>query len=178
MIRINLIPGKGVQRRAISFDLYVLIGTLAVTLAIVGGVFVTNTRDIERLRNEIVTIKKQSKALEATYKEYLSLEREKKELVKRIAAVDKIKEGRALAPRILYDLPTVAKDNLWLRKFSKSETGFDLEGRSVDNESVADFVERLSKLPYFRNVELRSVEDINEASVTLKKFIVQGSVTP
>lgn len=178
MIRINLIPGKGYKRRAISLDLYLLVGTLAVSLGIAGGVFLKNVKDIDRLRSQITKVKQDSTALQPVYKEFLSLERDKKEVARRIAAVEKIKEGRAIAPRMLYDIPLLTRDNLWLRKLSKNEARFELEGRSVDNESVADFVERLSKLPYMKNVELKIVEDVAEADMTIKKFIVQGSVTP
>ncbi len=176
MIRINLLPGKKRARKPVGFDLYLLIGTVVLSLAVVAGLFAKNAKDIQRIRAEIGTIKKQSSALQGIYNEFANLEREKKELTRRIAAVDKIKEGRGIAPRILYDLPLLIRDNVWFRKVSKNEASFDLEGRSVDNESVSDFIERLSKLPYMRNVELKSVEDATEGNVTVKKFIVQGSV--
>lgn len=176
MIRINLLPGKKRARKAIGFDFYLLVGSVVLSLAIVAGVFAKNLKDIENMRNEAGMIKAQSSALQNIYKEFIELEREKKELTRRIAAVDKIKEGRAVAPRILYDLPLLMRDNLWFKKVTKNEANFELEGRSVDNESVSDFVERLSKLPYMRNVELKSVEDVSEGNITVKKFIVQGSV--
>ena len=42
--------------------------------------------------------------------------KERKEIAERIAVIDRIKEGRALAPRLLYDLSSLMTDNLWLRK--------------------------------------------------------------
>jgi Tfp pilus assembly protein PilN len=174
MIRINLLPTKRYKKRSVTFEFYLLIATLLLSLSVAGGIFYKNTRDIEGMQGQINTIKQQTAALQTVYKEFLSLELEKKELTRRIAAVDKIKEGRAIAPRILYDLPLITKDNLWFKKLSKNEGNFELEGRSVDNESVSDFTERLAKLPYMKNVELRSVEDITEANITLKKFILQG----
>jgi Tfp pilus assembly protein PilN len=90
--------------------------------------------------------------------------------------IEKIKEGRAVAPRILYDLSTLTKENVWLKRVSKDETKFSLEGRSIDNESICEFVESLSKLPYMTNVELKSVEDAAEGDATVKKFIVEAGV--
>ncbi len=110
-------------------------------------------------------------------KEFASLERDKKEVRSRIGVINKIKEGRAVVPRILYDLSSIIKENVWLKKVVKDEGRFELEGRSLDNESICEFVERLSKLPYFTNIELKSVEDVNEGEMTVKKFIVDGGVT-
>ena len=106
----------------------------------------------------------------------MALERDKKEVTKRIGVINRIKEGRALVPRIFYDLSSIMKENVWLKKVVKDEGRIELEGRSLDNESICEFVERLSKLPYFTNIELKSVEDVNEANVTVKKFIVSGGV--
>ena len=87
-----------------------------------------------------------------------------------------MKAGRALAARILYDLPSIMRDNVWLKRFKKDGGLFELEGRSLENESIAEFVERLSKTPYYRNVELKNIEDVTEEGVVVKKFIVQGGV--
>jgi hypothetical protein len=96
---------------------------------------------------------------------------------KKIDIINKIKEGRAVVPRIFYDLSSIMKENVWLKRVAKDEGHFELEGRSLDNESICEFVERLSKLPYLKGVELMSVEDVNEAEMTIKKFIVDASVS-
>ena len=89
--------------------------------------------------------------------------------------LNKIKQDGALAARILYDLSGLTKDNLWLKKLSKDETKIEIEGRSVDNETLCDFIEKLTKLPYLKNIELKSVEDVSEYNMTVKKFILNGS---
>jgi len=56
----------------------------------------------------------------------------------------------------------------------KVDTRIDIEGRSIDNESVCTFVEGLSRLFYMKNVELKSVEDVTETGMTVRKFIVEA----
>ncbi len=175
-IKINLIPGKVRRRKERGFELHVLIGGLIFCVLLIGGVYVKNTRDVSRLRSQTVVLKQQEAALHAVYMEYQSLERDKKEINARLGVIEKIKEGRAVAPRILYDLSTLTKENVWLKRVSKDETKFFLEGRSIDNESICEFVESLSKLPYMTNVELKSVEDAAEGDATVKKFIVEAGV--
>jgi type IV pilus assembly protein PilN len=175
MIKINLLPKKA-QREAFKYDLFFFCFVLAVCIAVAGVIFVKNTLDIRTLKRNIATTKQSIAALEPIYKEYLSIEKQKKELSQRLQVIDKIKEGRALAARILYDIPAITKENVWLKRFKKADDTFELEGRSLENESVSDFVEALAKITYFKNVELRSVEDVTEEGIVVKKFLVQGSV--
>lgn len=176
MIEINLIPSKIRKKKEVNFELHLLVATLLFTFLLIGAVYVKTTRDVGRLRTQTASIKQQSEALQPAFGEYTALEKDKREISKRIGAINKIKEGRAIAPRILYDLSSIMKENVWLKKVAKDEGRFELEGRSLDNESICEFVERLSKLPYFTNVELKSVEDVNEAEMTIKKFMVEGGV--
>jgi Tfp pilus assembly protein PilN len=148
-----------------------------VALAVAAGLYFNNLREIAQLKTEVSKTKQSIASMEKFYKEYLSLEKQKKEMSTRIAVIGKMKEGRALAARIVYDLPSLVKESVWLKRFKKDEDRFDLEGRALENESVADFVEKLSKIPYAKNVELKSVEDVTEEGVLVKKFLVTGNLS-
>jgi type IV pilus assembly protein PilN len=177
MIKINLLPRKEYEKKRVDHDLYVLLAVLALTFALVAGIALKNRRDVTHLRAEMAALTTQRDSLQGVYKEFLSMEKQKKEIVARIAVIDKIKEGRALPPKILYDLSSLVTENLWFRKVHKDNGKFSLEGRSIDNESICSFVEGLSKLPYMKDVELKSVEDVTDAGTTVKKFLVEGNVT-
>jgi Tfp pilus assembly protein PilN len=129
------------------------------------------------LKSQLVGTKQAITGMDQFYKEYLSLEKQKKEMTTRISVLEKIREGRALAARMLYDLPSIVKESVWVKRFKKDEDRFDLEGRALENESVSDFVEKLSKLPYARNIELKVVEDVTEDGTVVKKFTVQGNLS-
>ena len=176
MIRINLLPKK-VHKQIVRSDLVLFCLLLAVALVVAAGLYFNNLREIGQLRAELSKTKQSIASMEKFYKEYLSLEKQKKEMSTRIAVIGKIKEGRALAARIVYDLPSLVKERVWLKRFKKDEDRIDLEGRALENESVADFVEKLSKIPYAKNVELKSVEDVTEEGVLVKKFLVTGNLS-
>lgn len=176
MIKINLLPRAKRERKAIDIDLYVLVATLIVSLGLVGGFYFKNANDIKKTRADIESVKQQITALGPIQQEFLALEKDKNEISRKLTVINKMKEGRALPPRILYDLSSLVKDNLWLKRLKKDDTKIEIEGRSADNESVCDFVDRLTKLPYVKNLELRSVEDVSEGGITVKKFVVDGSV--
>lgn len=174
MIKINLLPQKNYGQHGVHPDVVIFPAILVLTFALVGGVFLKNNRDVARLRIETAALRTQVGSLQGIYKEFLTMEKERKEIAERIAVIDRIKEGRALAPRLLYDLSSLMTDNLWLKKVRKVDTRIDIEGRSIDNESVCTFVEGLSRLFYMKNVELKSVEDVTETGMTVRKFIVEA----
>jgi Tfp pilus assembly protein PilN len=176
MIKINLLPKKVQKKREVNTELVVMVCGLCCSIGISAGLYFKNESDLRYLNREIVSVKTQLSSMKTVFAEYSALEKEKKEMASRVSAVDRIKEGRAVATRLLYDLSSLTKDSVWLKKLQKNEARLTLEGRSVDNESICDFVEHLAKLQYLSNVELRSVEDITEAGFPVKKFSIDGSV--
>lgn len=150
---------------------------MMIALLVFGGIYYYNMKEISKRKTMIENTKKEIQKLQQIYKEYLTMEQEKKEIQRRIKAIDSIKEGRALAARALYDLSGIIKDNVWIKNFKKTDDKFELEGRSLENESISMLVEALSKVPYMKNVELKGVEDAPpEDGVILKKFIIYGDI--
>jgi len=74
-------------------------------------------------------------------------------------------------------LSGVIKNNVWLKSLKKTENKFELEGCSLENESISELIESLSKIPYIKNVELKSVGEMLEEGVTVKSFIIYGDIS-
>jgi len=105
------------------------------------------------------------------------MQQAKIEIDRRIKVVNQLKAGRALAARSLYDLSTTMKEGVWLKTFKKKGDKFEIEGRSLVNESISEFMENITRLPYMKNVELKSIQDVTEEGLVVKKFIVQGNMS-
>lgn len=176
MIKINLLPPKP-KKDVFKYDLYMLICLLLIAVFAFGGIYYYNTKEISKRKTMIENTKREIQSLDKIYKEYLAMEQEKKEIQRRIKAIDSIKEGRALAARTLYDLSGLIKDNVWIKGFKKTENKFELQGLSLENESISDLVEAISKVPYVRNVELISVGEAVENGVVVKSFIISGEMS-
>ncbi len=175
MIKINLLPKK--PKRAIAkYDLYVCTLVTLVVIVILAVLYFTNVSQIGNYKGMIATAQKEKAALEPVLGEFMRLEKEKKEIETRIKGIGTLKEGRALAARTLFDLTTVVRESLWLKTFKKSQNSFELEGRSLENESISSFIESLSNIPYMTNVELKNIEDVSEEGIVIKKFVIQGNI--
>jgi type IV pilus assembly protein PilN len=175
MIRINLLPVSE-KKPSIRIDLYIFLLLLLLGTAALGVLYYRVEGRISDLNAKIENRKKEIASLDGIYREYMSMEKEKKEIQKRLNVVQMIKKGRALPARILYDLTMVTKDTVWLRSLKKTETKITIEGRATENESISDFIEQLSRLPYLKNVELLKVEEVVEEGLPVRKFLVQGDV--
>lgn len=175
MIKINLLPGKP-KKSVLKYDVYLCVLVTFLNALILGGLYYGNTRQIEHYKGMITTAKKDIASLDRVYAEYLALEKGKKATEARIKAIGGLKEGRALAARTLYDLTTVVRENLWLKSFRKTQNRFEMEGRSLENESISSFMESLIKIPYMTNVELKNVEDVADEGIVVKKFLIQGNI--
>jgi type IV pilus assembly protein PilN len=175
MIRINLLPVSE-KKPSIRMDLYIFLLLLLLGTAALGVLYYRVEGRISDLNAKIENRKKEIASLDGIYREYMSMEKEKKEIQKRLNVVQMIKKGRALPARILYDLTMVTKDTVWLRSLKKTETKITIEGRATENESISDFIEQLSRLPYLKNVELLKVEEVVEEGLPVRKFLVQGDV--
>lgn len=176
MIRINLLPLPE-RKPAITIDLYLFLLFLTVSLLICTISFFYVHKKISDLRAKIEDRKSKIAALDAIYKEYMSMERDKKEIQKRLAVVETIKKGRALPARILYDMTNLTKGTIWLKSLKKADTKLTVEGRAIENESIADFTEQLAKLPYVKNVELQKVEEVVEEGLAIKKFVLEAEIS-
>jgi hypothetical protein len=106
----------------------------------------------------MVTIRKQNQDLE-------KIERQKKETEGKLRVVHLLTSpARRAAPvHIFDDLSDSAPQMLWLTEFTEVKGAAKINGRSVDNQTIAAFARKLSNSRYFKKVEIR--ETVQEKPV-------------
>jgi Tfp pilus assembly protein PilN len=178
MIKINLIPFKRKRASTLTKDIRDLILLLVFVGCAFGYYYFMMLRpEIEEQKSNIVTVKKEIQSLQPIAQEHKAIQEAKKEIERRIQTLNQLKSGRALAARSLYDISSIIKEGVWIKSFKKTDNKFEIDGRSFVNESISDFIESLSKMPYVTNVELRNVQDVSEEGLTIKKFIITGNMS-
>jgi type IV pilus assembly protein PilN len=177
MIKINLLPRKirKEPRGGFGWLLFVLI--LLLNVGVLFLFYQKNVKDMSGYRRD-VDEKKQLVAQSGKIRsEYKTLKAGRDELERKLNVITNLKRGRALSARILNDLPMMIKDSVWLKSFRKTEEQFEMDGRSVENDSISDLVDTMGRIPYIKNVELKKVEDVNEGGITVKRFLIQGNMS-
>ena len=176
MIKINLLPYKKSKANALRTHIVTFLLLLIIGNIFFWAVYVYNQREIAGYRQNIQAAKAEIATLQPIYQEYQRMQKAKEEIQRRIKVVNQLKAGRALVARSLYDLSTTMKDGVWLKTFKKKGDKFEIEGRSMVNESISEFMETITSLPYMKNVELKNIQDVTEEGLVVKKFIIQGNM--
>jgi type IV pilus assembly protein PilN len=174
MIKINLIPKE--KRKGKPLLLYAFLFLLALNLSLFSTMYYNGKRAIADYEAKIEAKKQDMARLEPIYREYLAIEKEKAQIQQKIDVLEKIQEGRALPVRILYDIAHALQDAIWLRQIKKQQDRIEIEGFSNQTEFISDFAEALAKIPYMRSVELKTVQEVQELGMTVKKFSLEALI--
>jgi len=156
MIRVNLFPFRAARikeniRRQVSY----YFGSVIVILLAMTWFFIGFTREINSLTNEKERITKEL----ATYKDTNAKINKLKETIADIEAklktIRELEEVKTGPVKLLDDIATsVPKDKLWLASLKESKGTLMLEGTAMDNETVADFMDKLQSTGTINSVEL------------------------
>lgn len=177
MIKVNLLPYKKTRTSTLKVNIVTFVLMLIIGNIFFWAFYLYNEREISDYENNIRATRQELAKLQPYYQEYQRIQAAKKEIERRIKVVNQLKAGRALAARSLFDLSTTMKEEVWLKSFKRKDTKFEIEGRSLVNESISEFMEVLSNLPYMKDVELKSIQDVTEEGLVVKKFIIQGNMS-
>lgn len=159
MIRINLLPVREARRKADLRQQMLMIGASAVaSLVLAAGaqqfvrsqISATNER-IEQLNTQLAQFKPQQEKVDA-YKA------KKADIEQKLQVIERLEKSRSGPVHILDELASRTPERVWLTTMKASDGRIELEGMSLDNELVAQFLTDLNASPYFANVELKKTE--------------------
>ena len=140
------------------------------------------------LETELVNIRQQDQ-------EFKKMQDQKKEIEDKLYIVGTLtsKERRAAPVHILDDLSASAPEYLWLTDFTERGGAARINGKAVDNQTIASFANDLAKSRYFQKVEIRETaqEDVATApqrvspggkqalpqpQIPVKKFLIESTI--
>ena len=177
MIKINLLPFRATRiKEKIKVHVFIYIGFSSILILAMTWFYIDYTTKLKDLR------KKQDKLEEelASYKDITTkiraLEQTKKDVdgkLKKIKELEKVKSGPV---KLLDDIAvSVPKDRLWLTALKENKGTLVLEGTAMDNETVADFMNRLKGTESVKSVKLVRTKQkkITDLNLSLKDFALK-----
>jgi Tfp pilus assembly protein PilN len=190
MIRINLISAREAEAASsrnaefvlLGIGLAALLGSLAWSYWSVQSELQTASAQVEKLEGDVATIRKQNQEIE-------QLERQKGEVEKKLAVVRLLTsaERRSASVHILDDLSSSTPEYLWLTDFVEVKGSARINGKAVDNQTIASFARDLARSKYFQKVEIRETAQEDPArgqqaagtppqSIPVKRFLIEAVV--
>jgi Tfp pilus assembly protein PilN len=205
-IEINLLPGaKKKKRGGAAFELpdfkelltqvkdpllLGTIGTWAVGLAAVGGIWLIEKDRIAVLEPELIRFQQEERQLRGLINERERQEALRDSLVVDLDALREIDGDRYVWPHILSEVTQALPDFTWIvsldaiaqqDEFREDGTvipapvKFSLEGRTSDLQGVTRFLSRLESSPWLRDVRTGGTQTVMEADQPVTSFQVTGT---
>lgn len=180
MIKINLFPFRAarikenIRRQVTIFSLSV------VFLILLLGIFPYNPysyvsldKKLKSLREEKDDKEKKLDSFKDITVKIKKLDITKAEIELKLKTIEDLEKGKTGPVKLLDDIAmSVPRDKLWLTTFKEDKGTLILEGTAMDNETVADFMDRLEGTESVKSVELVRTrqKNIKELGLNLKDF--------
>ena len=160
MIEINLLPHREAKRVA---DLRESVSLLVLGIVVLAGVgYVVDGRVDEDLSSSRAIAQQLQHSI-ARYKpqqaQVLAFKKKKSELQDKLDVIEGLDRARSGPVRIMDELAIRTPDRLWLTRLKTEDGRIELEGNSLDNGIVADFLRGLNGSDFFSNVDLVKTDE-------------------
>jgi len=108
----------------------------------------------------------EAQRLEAIIKEVEDYQKRKDNLQKRIDLINQLKQGQKGPVRIMDQISKDLPDLVWLDKLTMSGGVITIEGRGLNPNAIANFVENVKSDAFFEEPDLSSVTGLTASSTT------------
>jgi type IV pilus assembly protein PilN len=177
MIRINLFPFRAARikeniRRQVS---YYFLSVIAILL-IMTYFYIDFSRDIKSLTKEREGIKRELATYKDTNAKIKTLQETIADIEAKLKTIRELEKDKTGPVKLLDDIATsVPKDKLWLSSLRESKGTLMLEGTAMDNETVADFMDKLQSTGSINSVELVRTQQrkVPGVDLSLKDFALR-----
>jgi Tfp pilus assembly protein PilN len=140
-----------------NFNNLLIIGGLVLGALIAGGWWLTEKHKLSERQDLVATKQVEAQRLEAIIKEVEEYQRRKDSLQRRIDLINQLKQNQKgpvkIMDRISQDLP----DLVWLDKMTMSGGAITINGRGLNPNAIANFVENIKNDPLFEEPDLSSL---------------------
>ncbi|HXG50138.1 MAG TPA: PilN domain-containing protein [candidate division Zixibacteria bacterium] len=178
MIRINLLPVREIKAEVTrKRDLAIAGITLGVTALVLAGIYLYQGRRVATMQGELEALRREIQALNLKVKEVGELQVKIKEFQAKHQVIEDLNRQKVGPVRVMESLSAAVPPTLWLTEFKETGGKVTINGLAVDNQSVADFMRNLSKLPYFSDVELVETLAADAKTGPYKKFAISAKVS-
>ena len=179
MLRINLLPIRQLKKRAKAKQQIAGFCVIFICLvAVLGLVVLYQTSKINEIKKSVARLEREQKALAPKIKAVDKLKKDKKELKRKIAVIEHLKAQSSITVHILNDVANLVDNNrMWLTSLNQHGGSLSLTGVALDNQTIAQFMDRLTTSVYITAVNLSNASLKRISGKNLKIFSLHCSVS-
>jgi len=178
MLKINLLPIRQLKKRAkAKKQLFSIFFLFLLVLALLAAVGFLQTQNIDTLQKRLTSLNKEKDSYSSTLKRIDELKKARAELERRSGVIDKLKAESSLTVRVIDEVANrVDNKRIWLRSLNQQNSSLRLTGIALDNQTVAQFMDKLKASPFVTSVTLTNSSLKIVSGRNLKAFSINCSV--
>ena len=178
MLRINLLPIRQLKKRAAAKNQIVFCVVFAFFIAILTVISLIQIHKISTIESSITELTKEQKRLAPEISAIDKLKKDKAEFERKISIIRQLKADSSLTVHILDDVANVVDNSrMWLTSLTQQGNVLSLTGIALDNQTVADFMDKLKTSPFIQSVELSNSSLRKISDRNLKEFSLTCAVS-
>jgi Tfp pilus assembly protein PilN len=155
-------PGGG-SAGSPNLNNIIILGLLGLGLLSGGAYWLYNKRSLAN-KQEMVTVRKaEAQKLEAIIAEVEAFQKRKDSLQNRIDLINQLKQNQKGPVRIMDRISQDLPDLVWLDKMTVVGGRITVNGRGLNPNAIANFVDNIKNDPYFEEPELGAVNEMTIA---------------
>lgn len=176
MIRINLLGDKKDYSMQYFSHLVVATGALFATIFFCIVTYTTADSGLESLQTEKSRLEKELVALKKETKEVSTLEEKRKTLQEKLTTIATLKAKKHGPIHILSGINESIPEKAWLLEMKEYDGAVTMTGIAIDNQTVAEFMGKLSASKYIRSVDLNQTKQVEIEGVKLSEFSIRAEL--
>ncbi len=178
MLRINLLPIRQLKKRAKARNqILSAIVAFCCLLFLLGLLGIFQTGKINALDTQISELTKLKTSYAPILADIEKIKKQKGELERKTAIIKKLRSESSLTVHVLDEVANkLDNSRMWLESLSQEGSTLNLTGVALDNETVAQFMDKLKESAFIVDVNLTSSSLQVVSERNLKGFVMTCSI--
>ena len=180
MIRVNLLGEKVDYSVEIATHALILGASVLVVFFACGWAHSGLSDDLTYIKREKRELEKELEKLKKVTERVQDLESKQKTLREKLLTIAHLKAKKHGPVRVLDTVNTVLPERAWVDELEERDGFLEIQGVAFDNQTIADFMNKLGASDYFGDVDLvLSRQKSSSDDTSLKEFLLRAQiVTP
>jgi len=179
MIKINLLPREEIKAVPnIKREVFIIF-LFYILLVLIGAYLIISINSQKTtLKKELQSAQRELAKYKDIQKKLTDLKKQKEIIEQKIRVVSVLEKERKKAIEVLNALTAnFLVNKMWFEELTLEGNQLSIKGIALGNETVAEFMERLKRTPYFQVVELIKTEKKKIAEISLTKFTLKCNIS-
>ncbi len=172
MIKINLLGEKVDNSGEYLLQTFIFGSTITAAVICCAILQWNGSQSLTQLNEEKITLESKLLELKKVTRKVENLESNQKLLKEKLNTISALKLKKRGPVRVLEDLRASVPEKVWLSSVKQKSGALEINGMSLDNQTISEFMGNLEKTNYFGKIDLIHSTQKEKDKIKLKQFLL------